>query len=303
MVRHDRERMQAPPVGVDGPTKPVQPFRPVFVVSDHRAAFVAPGDLVVHLKVEVFDTRASYAFGMDMGNAIKGLSEQVDLDLDVTALLRGIEDVLRSGKTRLTNAEAKAAKVACVERNEARRRALGVVARKEGTAFLEANKSKEGVFVTKSGLQYVVLREGEGPIPTDNDTIRVRLRGMKIDGSVFANSESGGDSVPLVVAKSIRGLGEAVRLMHVGGRSRLFIPPELAYGEAGRGKLVPPHTTLVYEIELIAIEPPKENHSPARPEETTGLGNGPDSGKSTADLQKEAGQSTTAVGKEGPRQP
>ncbi|MHC4598074.1 MAG: FKBP-type peptidyl-prolyl cis-trans isomerase [Planctomycetota bacterium] len=119
-------------------------------------------------------------------------------------------------------------------------------------AFLEANHGKEGVVTTPSGLQYKVLREGNGPSPTKDDRVTVHYRGTFIDGSQF-DASYGGEPAAFKVTGVIKGWTEALQLMKVGSRFRLFIPSDIAYGERGAGDVIPPGATLLFEVELLEI--------------------------------------------------
>ncbi len=126
---------------------------------------------------------------------------------------------------------------------------------KAGQAFLLANSQKPGVQVTDSGLQYRVLEAGTGEQPTAEDQVKVHYRGTLIDGSEFDNSHDRGDAAVFPVNRLIPGWTEALQLMKEGGRWELYIPSQLAYGKKSPSAAIPPSSTLVFELELIAIEP------------------------------------------------
>ena len=121
------------------------------------------------------------------------------------------------------------------------------------TAFLAENKAKEGVIVTESGLQYQVIREGDGPKPGPEDTVEVNYAGTLIDGTEFDSSYKRGESVTFGVGQVIPGWTEALQLMPVGSKFKLVIPPELGYGAGGAGQAIGPNAALVFEVELISI--------------------------------------------------
>lgn len=125
--------------------------------------------------------------------------------------------------------------------------------KKAGEAFLEANKKREGVVVLPSGLQYEILKVGDGKVPTDNDTVDCNVRATLVDNTVFGGSPRDKPST-FQVKGTIAGLNEALKLMPVGSKWRLFIPSGLAYGEKGAGKRIGPNATLIYEVELLAIK-------------------------------------------------
>ncbi len=123
----------------------------------------------------------------------------------------------------------------------------------EGIAFLEKNKKNEGVKVTESGLQYVVLKEGSGETPTAESRVKTHYKGMLIDGTVFDSSYGRGEPLEFSVQGVIKGWTEALLMMKTGAKWKIFIPSELAYGDRGAGGTIPPHSVLVFEIELLEI--------------------------------------------------
>jgi FKBP-type peptidyl-prolyl cis-trans isomerase FklB len=125
--------------------------------------------------------------------------------------------------------------------------------KEEGKAFLEKNKSQDGVKVTSTGLQYKVISSGNGKTPSATDNVTVKYTGKLIDGTVFDTSESRAEPTTFVVNQVIPGWTEALQLMHEGDKWVLFIPSELAYGERGAGGQIPPHATLIFEVELVKV--------------------------------------------------
>jgi FKBP-type peptidyl-prolyl cis-trans isomerase len=206
------------------------------------------------VELESPSSKACYAFGMDMGNSIAKMSEELCFEVDLVALLRGIEDTVRRRKALLSREEARLAKVTVVAKGRKVRRELGEKNKKETEKFLAANRMKEGIVSTDSGLQYAILREGEGKRPAATDAIKISFRGSLIDGTEFTNTYKSGKPERHSVNKLLAGLREALQLMRVGAKYRLFLPPELGYGERGRGRLIPPYATLVYELELLGSE-------------------------------------------------
>ena len=198
--------------------------------------------------------KGSYALGMNVGSGMRkqGVAEAVDPAL----VARGLRDALSGGKTAMTEDEMKAAlqQLASEVRStqDAKAKEEGAVNRKEGDAFLAANKSKEGVKVLPSGLQYKVLTEGSGPKPTASDTVTVNYRGTLIDGKEFDSSYKRGQPATFPVGGVIKGWTEALQLMPVGSKWQLFIPADLAYGDHGQGDIAP-GDTLVFEVELLSI--------------------------------------------------
>jgi FKBP-type peptidyl-prolyl cis-trans isomerase len=139
------------------------------------------------------------------------------------------------------------------------------VKRAEGEKFLSENKSKEGVKVTPSGLQYVVLKEGTGIKPKDVDTVTVHYTGLLIDGKKFDSSVDRGQPATFPLNQVIKGWSEGVQLMTVGSKYKFFVPYTLGYGEQGAGGVIPPYATLIFEVELLNVKPYKEPVKAAEP--------------------------------------
>jgi FKBP-type peptidyl-prolyl cis-trans isomerase len=125
---------------------------------------------------------------------------------------------------------------------------------KKGEVFLAGNKTREGVVTLPSGLQYKIFKTGEGRKPTETDTVEVHYRGTLIDGTELESSYQTGHPATFAGAAVIRGWKEALSLMSAGSKWQLFIPPQLAYGARGSGRSIPPNATLIFELELLAIE-------------------------------------------------
>jgi FKBP-type peptidyl-prolyl cis-trans isomerase FklB len=126
--------------------------------------------------------------------------------------------------------------------------------KKQGNAFLAENKTKEGVVTLPSGLQYKILKAGGGKTPTDADTVECHYRGTLLNGTEFDSSHLTGKPATIKVTAVIPGWKEALKLMPVGSKWQLFIPPQLAYGERGAGHEIGPNATLLFEVELLAIK-------------------------------------------------
>ncbi len=221
--------------------------------------------------------KTSYALGMSIGKNIgKGVQEQ-SLDIDQAILLRGMKDGLAGGKTLMTDEEVKTVmldlqKDARLKQEEMRKkqeeiaRAQGEVNKKQGDAFLAENKTKEGVVTLPSGLQYKILQQGTGPKPTAADTVVCNYRGTLIDGKEFDSSYKRNQPATFPLGQVIKGWTEALQLMPVGSKWQLFVPAELAYGGQSRGPDITPYSTLIFEVELVAIKPPeKPAEKPAIP--------------------------------------
>ena len=198
--------------------------------------------------------RLSYALGMDLGAQLKGRS----VDIDPAIFARGLTDALSGSKTVLTEEEAKAAitklQLAQAAKQTTLAKAVGEKNKAAGDAFLAANKVKPGVVTLPSGLQYKILTTGAGKTPKITDTVVCHSRGALIDGKEFHSTYKQGAPATFPVATVIKGWSEVLQLMPVGSKWQVCIPPSLAYGERGRGTDIEPNSTLVFEIELIAIK-------------------------------------------------
>lgn len=193
------------------------------------------------------EARRSYAVGVVLATLV---TKQVK-ELDPRALTQGLQDQLAGGATLLA-----ADKIHDIINGYQRERhgVLAAANQAEGEAFLAANAQREGVLVTPSGLQYEVLREGNGPRPRAESRVKVHYRGNLLDGTVFDSSYDRGEPITFPLNGVIAGWTEGVQLMPVGSMYKFFIPGNLAYGERGAGGDIGPNATLVFEVELLAIE-------------------------------------------------
>jgi FKBP-type peptidyl-prolyl cis-trans isomerase FklB len=195
----------------------------------------------------------SYSLGMKMGENLHKQSVPVDPAI----LARGLRDGLAGGKTLLTDEEAQAALSEVQndlrKKQQEKMQEAGAANKKEGEAFLAANKAKEGVVALPSGLQYKILKEGTGPKPTASDTVVCNYQGTLIDGKEFDSSYKRGQPATFPVSGVIKGWTEALQLMPVGSKWQLVIPADLAYGDRGPSPEIGPGSTLVFEVELLSI--------------------------------------------------
>ncbi len=198
--------------------------------------------------------KLSYALGMDLGIQLRKQSIEVDPDI----LFRALKDGLSGGKTLMTEADARAAisalQAEMMKKMAEAKIALGEKNKTEGEAFLAENKTKEGVITLPSGLQYKILKEGSGKKPALDDTVVCNYRGTLIDGTEFDSSYKRNQAASFPVKGVIKGWTEALQLMQEGSKWQLFIPSNLAYGENGMGNVIPPNSTLIFEVELISIK-------------------------------------------------
>ncbi len=198
--------------------------------------------------------KLSYALGMSMGHNFKGTGIKTLNSADFAA---GVASVYDGVKPEMTFDEAKRivneyfAKLEAEMQAEAAKQ--GEVNRKNGEAFLTENAKREGIKVTKSGLQYEVLESGKGDSPKASDNVEVHYTGKLIDGTVFDSSVERGVPASFGVTQVIPGWVEALQLMHEGDKWRLYIPSDLAYGPNGAGGVIGPNMTLIFDVELLRV--------------------------------------------------
>lgn len=192
--------------------------------------------------------KISYALGLSLGNNLLGSGVA---DLNVAELTTGIQDVLDKKQPKISYQEAQEVINKYFEELQGKAFEKNV---SEGKVFLEANGKRGEVVTLKSGLQYEILKEGNGPIPKANNTVKVHYHGTLIDGTVFDSSVQRGQPATFGVTQVISGWVEALQLMPVGSKWKLFIPSNLAYGSQGAGQHIGPHTTLIFDVELLGIE-------------------------------------------------
>ncbi|HEX9079088.1 MAG TPA: FKBP-type peptidyl-prolyl cis-trans isomerase [Desulfuromonadaceae bacterium] len=204
--------------------------------------------------------RDSYSLGYEFGANLKAQEVNLDEGVLIAAIreaLAGKEPAMSMDDMRETLKELRKE---VLIRHNLRRNERAAKNKKEGEAFLAANKAREGVVTLTSGLQYKVLAEGNAVPPRASDRVRVHYRGTLLNGTEFDSSHAGGGPATVRVNEMIPAWSEALQLMKPGAKWQLFVPAGLAYGERQYGK-IPPNSTLVYELELVAIE--KDEASPA----------------------------------------
>ena len=202
------------------------------------------------IKFETVEQKASYGIGLQLGQQLAGSGLE---GLDVDAIAAGIATVLSGGMPVIEIDDINAALQDMHQRAESVRQAQAMLKSKEGESFLKDNAQRPEVTVLESGLQYEILTEGTGEIPTSDKQVRVHYHGELIDGTVFDSSVSRGQPAEFPVTGVIQGWVEALQLMPVGSKWKLYIPQDLAYGERGAGASIPPFAALVFEVELLAI--------------------------------------------------
>ncbi len=210
------------------------------------------GKEVTSLKTEL--DSVSYAVGLNMSYQLKNSFEDVKKEILIQAIRNGLDstNLLLDSKSIQKTVQTYFQKIQQEKKKE--ELAKYEVYRKEGLAFLEANKTKEGVKTTESGLQYVVLKEGKGKKPKTTDRVKVHYHGTTVDGTVFDSSVDRGTPAEFGVTQVIKGWTEGLQLMKVGSQYKFFIPQELAYGENPRPGIIKPFMALIFEVELLDIK-------------------------------------------------
>jgi len=194
--------------------------------------------------------KASYAVGLQIGQSL--LRQGVDLDGD--AFLQAIKDVYTQTPPRLSREELQAVLTRQSERIVSAQKEVAQKNLDAGTAFLTENRKQEGLIELKNGLQYIVVKEGNGDKPAPKDTVVVHYRGTHIDGTEFDSSYKRNEPATLPLNGVIPGWQEALTRMPVGSRWRIFVPANLAYGARGAGAAIGPNETLVFDVELLEIK-------------------------------------------------
>lgn len=201
------------------------------------------------VKLETDMQKASYAIGQQLGQNFKGQNIEVDPDV----LAASLKDVLEGKEAKMKPDEMQAAIQKLQENMRKKSTEEGEKNKKDGLAFLDKNKSEKDVKTTSSGLQYIVMKEGEGKSPALTDSVVAHYKGTLIDGKEFDSSYTRGQPAEFPVSGVIKGWTEALQMMKKGGKMKLFIPPDLAYGEIPRPG-IPANSVLVFEVELMDIK-------------------------------------------------
>ncbi|MDP4528190.1 FKBP-type peptidyl-prolyl cis-trans isomerase [Alkalimonas delamerensis] len=196
------------------------------------------------------EQHASYGIGLQMGQQ---LADNPFDGLDIDAVAAGLKAAFQGETPAVSDELIRAAFTEISQRMQAAQAEKAEVAAKVGEDFLAENAKRAEVSVTASGLQYEVLNAGEGDKPARESTVRTHYHGTLIDGTVFDSSYQRGEPAEFPVSGVIAGWTEALQMMPVGAKYRLYIPHELAYGERGAGHAIPPFSALVFDVELLAI--------------------------------------------------
>ncbi len=242
-------------------------FRFFFIVGIGFLVGCAQSPKKVELKTE--KDRTSYAIGLDIGKSFKQL-EKLGVEVDPEIVAAGIRAVSSTEPPLLTDKEIRQIMLDMRKKQAAKLHPSpsspeSEKNRRDGEAFLAANKTKEGIQTTPSGLQYKILKETKGKKPKNTDFVTVHYRGTLVDGSEFDSSYRRGQPATFPVSGVIHGWTEALLMMTEGSKWQLFIPSNLAYGERGAPPRIAPHSVLIFEVELISIKepPPAAKEPPA----------------------------------------
>lgn len=198
--------------------------------------------------------KLSYALGIGIGSQLAGMGAK---GLNIDDFAQAVKDVISGTPLKVNNAEAQSLVQAFFQEQEEKQRAAaaeaGKVAKAAGESFLAENAKKEGIVVLPSGLQYQVLKEGNGKKPSATDQIKCHYEGTLIDGTIFDSSYQRNEPATFGLNQVIAGWTEGVQLMSEGAKYRFFIPYNLAYGERGAGAQIPPFAALVFDVELLKV--------------------------------------------------
>ena len=199
--------------------------------------------------------KLSYALGIGIGSQLAGMGAK---ELNIDDFAQAIKDVISGSELKVDNAEAQTLVQNFFQEQEAKQQAaaaeVGKAAKAAGEAFLAENGKKDGVVTLPSGLQYQVLKEGNGKKPSATDQVVCHYEGTLIDGTVFDSSYQRNQPATFGLNQVIAGWTEGVQLMQEGAKYRFFIPYNLAYGERGAGAQIPPFAALVFDVELIEVK-------------------------------------------------
>jgi FKBP-type peptidyl-prolyl cis-trans isomerase len=257
---------------------PPQPSQPATTPAPAKPASAAAAKTgaktataAAPLVLKTAKQKRSYAIGADIGKKVGGQLKAQSVELDPAMVARGLRDALSGAKPAMTDEEVRATltelRTQLQQKQAAVAHEAGEKNRQEGEAFLAANKGKEGVVSLPSGLQYKILKGGDGKKPLATDTVQCNYRGTLINGTEFDSSaKHGGTPATFPVNGVIKGWTEALQLMPVGSKWQLFIPSDLAYGDRGAGGSIGPGSTLIFEVELVSIQEKAE----AKPETMEG---------------------------------
>tara|TARA_B100000953_G_scaffold283617_1_gene262727 strand:- start:1534 stop:2208 length:675 start_codon:yes stop_codon:yes gene_type:complete len=205
---------------------------------------------VYAVKIETDQEKLSYSMGIFFGQTVI----RQEMEIDIPAFMQAVEDVLNKTEKKLSDDEMQKIINTYQKKEQDERAAKSGNNKVDGKKFLTENKSKEGVIELPSGLQYKIVKNGEGKKPLVNSRVVVHYRGTLINGTEFDSSYARGEPIELSLNQVIKGWQEALQLMPVGSKWQIVIPSELAYGERGAGRVIGPNSTLIFDIELVSIK-------------------------------------------------
>ncbi|SFF85872.1 FKBP-type peptidyl-prolyl cis-trans isomerase [Prevotella sp. KH2C16] len=198
--------------------------------------------------------KVSYALGLGIGRQLLDMGAR---DLNIDDFAQAIKDIIAGRKPEIGDQEAQTLVQNFFQEQEKQQRATAAkrfqANREQGESYLVENAKKEGVVTLPSGLQYQVLKEGNGKKPKSTDQVRCHYEGMLVDGTLFDSSVQRGEPAVFGLNQVIKGWTEGVQLMQEGAKYRFFIPYQLGYGEQGAGQQIPPYSALVFDVELIEV--------------------------------------------------
>jgi len=213
------------------------------------------------ITIETEEQKVAYSIGFNFGQQLAASTEGLDISVLVDGMKEGFngdaEKIDAEERMKIMQSYAKKRQADLAKKQSE----IESVNKTAGAAFLEENKTKEGVTVTESGLQYKVITEGKGDKPAATDVVKVHYKGTLLDGTEFDSSIARGEPVEFALNRVIPGWTEGLQLMTVGSKWELFIPSELAYGPGSSGA-IEPHSTLIFEVELLDIIQPETESSP-----------------------------------------
>jgi FKBP-type peptidyl-prolyl cis-trans isomerase FklB len=249
---------QQTPAATTQPATPSSATAPKAQTPAAKAHASTAAKTAAPLTLKTQKEKFSYALGMNQGKRLGDSLRKQSVPFDPAIMARGMKDGLAGNKTLLTDDEAQAVLMAVQkdmqQKQQEKNQEAAAGNKKEGEAFLAANKDKEGVVTLPSGLQYKILTAGTGPKPAPTDSVVCNYRGTLINGTEFDSSYKRGKPATFPVTGVIKGWTEALQLMPVGSKWQLFVPADLAYGDRAASAEIGPGSTLIFEVELLSIE-------------------------------------------------
>ena len=207
---------------------------------------------VYAVKIETDLEKLSYSMGIFFGKSVN----RQEMEIDIPAFMQAVEDVLNNSEKKLTDDEMQKIINVYQKKEKEEQITKSTNSKVDGEKFLAENRNNDGVIVLASGLQYKIIKNGEGKRPLIDSRVIVHYRGTLIDGTEFDSSYARGEPIELGLNQVIKGWQETLQLMSVGSKWQVFVPSELAYGESGAGRAIGPNSTLIFDIELLSIKNP-----------------------------------------------